>query len=184
MNTFRTYFVLLVILLLNGCSTRPLLGPSFNKTEMPSIRKDAALVYLYSVGKGNEYRYDIMNISVDGNDVLDITNNAFTTFYIKPGPHQFVAEWPFSNIMNKPLFEDGHFDPKTLSVTLEAGEKYYINYFIEENSEPATTLETSSLAGKAFSKSHIIFAGLVEEDETTAISKLSTCSYLKNEIDQ
>ena len=176
MNSLKVSLVLSLILISTGCSV----GPSFNETAAPATRQDTALVYVYRVGKGLDLSHGSINITVDGNDVVSIDNEGFTSFYLKPGPHLFVAKW---SIMSKPRFEGDHFDPKRLSISLEAGKKYYINYFIHRDSEPNTILETNSLVGKAFSKTHIISAGLILENERTGLANLSICSYQNNDID-
>ena len=189
MSVLRKNIVLLLVLLATSCGTYTEREPSTEKEPSldepatpatPAARQDAALVYVYRVGKGPELKQGSVDITVDGKDVMSLDNKGFTSFHIKPGSHTFVAKWPF---MSKPLFEGDHFDPKTISLSFEAGKKYYINYLIHKDTESTTTAETTGPTGKAFSKPYTVSVGLVLEDEGVALAKLSACTYQKNNID-
>ncbi len=179
MKKLKNCFLLAIAVIMTACSTAGINGPRFDETPKRPLRQDAALIYVYRVG----YTYiklGSVQISVNDKLIFGVKDRGFTAFYLRPGKHQFKAEWP---LMEKPLFEEGHFDPKTLTVDAEAGKTYYINYLIQESDQPITYMEQSSLLGKALSKSRILFAGLVQENEATGLSNLSICKQQDNEAE-
>lgn len=192
MNIFSKNLVLLLVLLATGCGTYTEKAPSTEKAlpadKAPSLsgpaaqaaRQDAALVYVYRVGKGPELTRGSVDITVDGKDVVSLDNKGFTSFNLKPGSHTFVAKWPF---MSKPLFDGDHFDPKTITLSFEAGKKYYINYLVHKGTKPSTTAGATGSTEEAFSKPYTVSVGLLLEGEGVALSKLSMCTHQKNNID-
>jgi hypothetical protein len=169
----------LVLILTGGCSLIGLYGPEFQQADRPIPRGDSALVYVYRVGRGPDVKIGSVNITVDGEYVFGVKNHGYSFFYLQPGSHLFKAEWPF---MEKPLFEEGHFDPKTLQLATEAGKTYFVNYLIDQDTKPKTWDETSSLIGKALSKSHIISAGIQLENEAVGFANLQKCKYQSNNL--
>lgn len=180
MKKLKRYLLLAAALVITACSTIGVNGPRFQETAQSGMRTDAALVYVYRVGQWTDIRVGSVQISVGGKFVLGLKDQGFTSFYVGPGKHQFRAEWSF---MEKPLFEGGHFEPKTLAVDVEAGKTYYINYLIQEDGRPTTYMEQSSLLGKSLSKSHVLFAGLVEENETVGLKNLPLCKQQTNDFE-
>ncbi len=175
-HSVSLWFVLaLTIELLSGCSPMSAKGPSYRDVQVPETKSDKALVFLYRVGAYTRIRHGSVKISVDGKKLMSLSDQVFTTTYLDPGPHEFVGEWSF---LEKPLFEEGNFEPKLLSVSMEAGKTYYINYRIAEDDKSTTLMETQGLLGKALSKSHVIFVGLVLEDESVSQSNLRVCRFL------
>ena len=148
--------------------------------ETPSPRPDMALVYVYRVGTGEEVRIGSVHISVDGKAVFGVKNYGYSWFYVPAGAHQFTAEW---SVMEKPLFEDGHFGPSVVDLDVQPGMTYYINYLVnqsEERKSPKGFLGSFGLIGKASSKSHVISDGLVIEDEALGARNVSQCHFQAN----
>ena len=169
----------LILCLLAGCTLPRFKGDNFSDVEKPLASLKNATVYVYRVGQGNQVRYGAVMIFVDAVNIFHVRDKGFTWFLIAPGTHLFKAEWPWDE---KPLFEEGHFDPRFLSVNLEAGKTYYINYKILQDTKPVTYSESMSLLGKAMSKSHIISVGLVVEAEAEALRNLDVCGYQANNM--
>jgi len=158
----------------------PVDGPRFDAAEKPTIKPDKAIIYVYRFGQGGETKGGSVNLSVDSRYLFGVKDTGFTWFYIDPGTRQIRAEWSWHE---KPLFEEGNFDPKVLSMPFEAGKTYYINYKIERDVYPTSYNEQFfGLAGKALSKSHIIAVQLISEDEATGLRSLRWCKYQTNEF--
>jgi hypothetical protein len=177
MKTVLTFPFVLVLAV--GCSLIGVYGPEFQDADRPFPRSDEALVYVYRVGRGPDVKIGSVNISVDGEHVFGVKNRGYSFFYLRPGTHLFKAEWPS---LEKPLFEEGHFDPKALHVAMEGGRTYFINYLVHKDTNPVTFTEASSLIGKAFSKSHVISADLCLENETVGFSNLQGCKLQSNNL--
>lgn len=171
---FAKCFVVLVIGLIAGCSPMSARGPSYRDVQAPELKSDKALIFLYRVGFFTSVRHGSVTVSIDGKKLVSLSDQVFTVTYLDPGTHEFVAEWPFAE---KPLFEEGNFEPKLLSVSMEAGKTYYINYRISEDDKSTTFMETQGLLGKALSRSHVTFVGLVLENESISQSNLRVCSF-------
>src|SRR5262245_43741874 len=135
MNPLKSLLFITAAFVLTACSTIKVTGPRFQDLEKPPSRPDEAIVYVYRVGQWTDIRLGSVQISIYEKFIFGVKDQGFTSFYVKPGKHQFKAEWPF---MEKPLFEEGHFEPKVLSIDIEAGKVYYINYMIQEDGRPTT----------------------------------------------
>ncbi len=150
----------------------------------PKAATDKALVYVYRVTDGRWVGR--VDVSVDGKKIAGIGDWEFSWCYLVPGDHTFRAEW---GLMDKPMFEEGHFDPKTLNFKIEANKIYYVCYAIRENGSPPTMLEKGSgvlgnlgLVAKAASKSHVTSVELLPEDEVRALPMLTRCDLRESEM--
>src|SRR3990172_8755583 len=175
----RLLILLSLLSSLLGCSELIPRGSEFHHTGKPAIDPNKAIVYIYRVGQGAEFKIGAINISVNDKKIFSVLDEGFTWISLEPGPRTFKAEWSWDE---KPLFEEGHFDPKLLDLNVAAGKIYYINYRIKKDNKPITYIESTSLLGKAFSKSHVMSVDFVSEDEPTALRSLTFCNYQTNYI--
>ena len=155
----------------SGCATTP--GRLLWSIDKPTPTVEKAAVYLFRVSDSRP-RPGRVIISVDGKELVGLKDREFSWCYLPPGDHTFRAEW---SLMDKPLFEAGHFDAKTLVTKIEANRTYYICYFVQEDGDPPTMLEGAGLLGKALSKSHVVSVELITEDETRALANLASCHF-------
>jgi hypothetical protein len=169
----------MILFIFVGCALPRFKGDNFRDIEKAPVSSEKATVYVYRVGQGNPVRLGAVMIFVDDMNIFHVRDKGFTWFLIAPGPHRFKAEWPWDE---KPLFEEGHFEPRFLSLNLEAGKTYHINYKILQDTKPITFSESMSLLGKAMSKSHVISVGLVVEAEAEALKNLEVCGYQANNM--
>jgi hypothetical protein len=170
MTFTKSTFLLALAVLCVACADAP-----YTPTPpRPSVRPDMALVYILRIGETATFRTGTVDIGVDGKNIVSIKDMGCTYLYLQPGPHQFRAAWP---VMSKPLLEDGKFDPSTLPMTSAAGSTYYVNYVIVEDFKPDTFAERFSLIGKAFSKSHVISAGLLLQEPNVGQHNVDNCQF-------
>lgn len=173
--------VLLVLLMaaISGCSALSPSGPKFAMISQPKPSADQALVYVYRYTDGRWVGR--VDVSLDGKEIAAIGDWEFSWCYLSPGNHTFRAAW---GLMDKPMFEDGQFDAKTLSMKVESGKTYYLCYAIRENGSPTTKLESSGLVGKALSTSHVTSVELLPEDEAHALSVLQGCRFRESDLNK
>ena len=131
-----------------------------------------AIVYVYRINNGR--CVGRVGMSADGKKITEIGDLEYSWCRIAPGDHIFRAEW---GLMDKPMFEEGHFDAKTLNVKIEPNKIYYLCYSIRENDNPTTMLESSGLLGKALSKSHVTSVEFLSEEEALGLHNIRTCVY-------
>jgi len=113
-------------------------------------------------------------IYVDGKEVFKVKDWRYTYIWVTPGPHKIKAEW---SILEKPLFENGHFEASTVDLDIEAGKAYFLNYKIVQDGTPPSPM--ASLVAP-FSKSHVISAGLILETHEIGRLNLSNCTFQEN----
>jgi len=167
----------MMTLLIGGCHSLTTKGVPFQEAEKPTLNSNLSTVYVYRVGEGNAMEIGGVKIDIDDSSIFNVVDHGFTWFYIEPGLHEIKASWSW---LEKPMFEEGHFDEKRLSIKFQAGKTYYINYKIVQDRKPDTYMETTSLAGKALSDTHIQSVKLVNEKEDIAIHKLRASKYQSN----
>lgn len=177
----KTKFILsltILSLLLSGCNLLKTKGPHYSSIKQPALQADSALIYIYRTSNITGYKGS-MSVTINEKNEFDLSDSTFTYFKLKAGEYSFKTEWSF---MDKPLFEEGHFDQKSKIFNFEAGKKYYINYSIKEDNAPSTGLEQQSLLGKSLSKSHILSASLEIENESLAKNNLTKCYFFNAKI--
>lgn len=178
MNNKLLFLLLLSLPLMLGWSPSGRSQESATATPVP--RLDVALVYVYRVGIGEEVRVGSVRIAVDGKAVFGVKNYGYSWFYLPAGTHEFKADWSF---MEKPRFEEGHFGPSVITLETQPGMTYYINYLINQSEEGKSAkgfAGSLGLIGKASSKSHVIFDGLVIEGDALGRQNLSQCHFQVN----
>lgn len=175
----RRFFWLVILIILAGCALPRFKGDDFRDVARAPVSPEKATVYVYRVGQGTPVRHGAVMIYVDGQKVFHVRNKGFTWFQIAPGAHQFKAEWPWNE---KPLFEEGHFDERFLTVNLAAGKTHFINYKIQHDTKPIGFAESMSLLGKAMTKSHVLSVKLVVEEEAEAFNNLESCGFQPNDL--
>lgn len=124
---FRQLCLYGLLLMLSGCAGLGAKGPLYGEAPLPSASSTHAIVFVYRHGNFNTDRTGSVHIAVDGKELFRVKDDGYAWFYVRPGIRHFTAEW---SMMEKPLFENGAFDKKTLSLAVEAGKTYYINYRI------------------------------------------------------
>jgi len=149
---------------------------SFGVMPKPSSTAQKAIVYFYRISDNGPKRGRV-NMSIDGAEVVGLNDSQYTWCRVTPGAHNFRAEWA---ILDKPLFEEGHFDAKVLEIEIAPNRSYYVCYSIEADDNRATMLEQSGLLGKALSKSHIQEVDLISKSETQGRGDLVSCEYVES----
>jgi hypothetical protein len=115
-------------------------------------------------------------MSIDGREFVGLKDAQYSWLSVTPGSHIFRAEWA---ALDKPLFEEGHFDGKTLDLDVTPNRVYYICYSIEEDESSPTMLESSGLLGKALSKSHVREVDFGAKEEPQGKGDLVSCEFIK-----
>ena len=177
MKSIVKFNLLIIAILMNGCSLHKVEGPSFNDVMKPKPNDKSSIVYIYRVNDHDRFSSGAINVKINGKNTIELYTNAFAYSILEPGEHTFTVDWAF---WDKPLLEDGKFDTKTISYTFEPGKTYYLNYSIKLDDEPVRYLEKNGLLGKLLSHSHVISAGLEIERESMGLTKLKTCKYLSS----
>jgi len=163
--------IVFISLILTGCNLLKTQGPHYMSVKQPESDANTALIYIYRVNNIVGYKGS-MSVTINDKHEFDLSDSTFSYFKLQPGIYSLKTEWSF---MDKPLFEEGHFDPKSKEFTFESGKTYYINYSIKRNNEPDSILAQQSLLGKSLSKSNILSASLELEPESLASKNLRSC---------
>ena len=162
-----------LIVLTIGCESTPPPKVPLN-LKIPDARNDVGLVLVMRYGLGLRMTTGSVPIYVDNKKVFSVEDWRYTYFWVTPGAHKIKAEW---SILEKPMFEGGHFDPSTLDLDIEAGKTYFINYQIVKDSVRESPM---GMLFKPLSISHVISAGLILETREAARGKLIDCTFQEN----
>jgi hypothetical protein len=122
-----------------------------------------------------------VNLSVDGKEAADIGDWEYTWCRLMPGEHVFRAEW---GIAEKPLFEGGNFEAKTVTLRVEPNTLYFLCYSIQDDGQKPGILESSGLLGKALSRSHVTSVSFHSEDEQGALGEIRGCSLRESSLQE
>lgn len=178
MKYYITLVLPMVLLVaLSGCSALSSSGPKFAMNAQPFADSSKSIVYVYRLTNGRWVGR--VDMTVDGKKFVEIGDSEYSWCRVSPGDHIFRAEW---GLMDKPMFEEGHFDAKTLNVKIESNKIYFLCYSIRENSNPTTMLESSGLLGKALSKSHVTSVEFLSEEEALGLHNIRTCGYRESSM--
>jgi hypothetical protein len=159
-----------------GSEVREFNERNYGVMSKPSPTAQKAIVYFYRISD-NGPRLGRVNMSIDGREAAGLKDSQYTWCSIAPGAHYFRAQWA---VLDKPLFEEGHFDAQVLNLDIAPNRSYYICYSIEADDNPPTMLEQSGLLGKALSKSHVREVDFISKDEAQGRGDLVSCEYVES----
>jgi hypothetical protein len=169
----RPCLIIPLIVLTIGCESTPPPAVPIN-LKIPEVRPDVGLVLVMRFGQGLRMTTGSVPIYMDDKKVFSVQDWRYSYFWVAPGAHKFKAEW---SVLEKPMFEHGHFDASTLDLEIEAGKTYFVNYQIVKEAVGESPM---GVLFKPLSKSHVISAGLILETQVSARSKLIYCTFQEN----
>jgi hypothetical protein len=158
--------------------------PLASESTKPEIQPELALVHFYRVGNRYAGKIGTVNIYANDQDIFGVKNKGYSWFYLEPGNYQFKAKW---SVMDKPLFEGGLYDEKLLTLNLEKGKEYFVNYKVSEVASSSYD-EASKVIGIAAKiaepRSPEASVELVTETREIAIQNINQCIIQTNEINK
>lgn len=169
----KSSLIIALIVLTIGCESTPPPAVPLNR-KIPDVRDDVGLVIVMRFGEGLRMTTGSVPIYVDDKEVFSVKDWRYTYFWVTPGPHKIKAKW---SILEKPLFENGHFEASTVDLDIEAGNAYFLNYKIVQDGTPPSPM--ASLIAP-LSKSHVISAGLILETHDIGRLNLINCTFQEN----
>jgi hypothetical protein len=169
----KSWLMAALLVLTSSCESAPPPAVPINR-KIPDVRDDFGLVIVMRYGEGLRMTTGSVPIYVDNKEVFSVKDWRYTYFWVTPGPHKIKAEW---SVLEKPWFENGHFDASEVGLDIEAGKAYFLNYQIVQDATPPSPLANTLVP---FSKSHVLSAGLILETHDVGREKLSHCSFQEN----
>lgn len=144
-------------LLLLGCAAT---GPAFQSAAAP--KEDDALIYVYRP-ESSTLSARSARIHVDGAPVVDLSNNGYTTVYVKAGRHKVSQYYPaLLGVLGSGKTEE----PVEIWIDAKPNQRHYVEVFARHTTTSSAWTTTM----------HFVWT-LAERNERDALPKLSACKF-------
>jgi Protein of unknown function (DUF2846) len=167
----KEWMIILMILIVAGCASTQPPGKPFSEIVKPSADKDQALVYIYRVGQNSPVTMGFVKIYINDGFVFNVADHGFTWITVKPGLYKFEASWPWPKPRSRQMPFDNR--DKVVSVELEAGKTYFVNYSTRQDMVFTDSSERW--------QRQAVVASMDSESEYEGLNKLESCRFQENE---
>jgi len=153
-----------------GCTVMPpRKGPIFSKALQPAKNDGMATVFIYRYGK--EYKTGSwIGVYINDRKAFNIVEKGYTWLYLPLGKYTIRVERSWDM---KSIFPDETDKPKFLTLNVQVGESYYVNYKVIKAVPQHSAFDV---------KVKTISEELIQEEEDVALKELQRCYYQKNKF--